>query len=436
MNIIDTLEALEAAPQGNARLEVLAAGDSPGLREVLNLALSPDITFGIRQLPEPDECERAGRDLNKHDEESWFRALIILTGELAARKLTGNDAQHEVARFLGWCSDLEQKWSERILHQEPRLNIGAKDVNNTLGAGTIYVFEVPLATDYNKCKPKDLKGTFAVQTKLDGARVVAILPPGGKVRLLSRTGKEWNSFGSIKDILQEFNDTRKVRPNEKPLYLDGEVVSYVAGRIDFQAIQAVMHRKDGVEVGELHYVVFDACFEDDWKSPKDNYKDRLEAAADWVLLIQSTVPNDRIGIVTTYECLTDPAEAHLREMCQKAVEEGYEGLILRRTDCPVERKRGKKLIKLKTFQDTEARITGTVEGNGKLVGMLGALVCTTPDGKAFEIGSGFSDSIRQNLWAKRKELVGQTVNYKYFEMTNDGIPRFPIFRGIRHPDDM
>ena len=78
MNIIDTLEALEAAPQGNARLEVLAAGDSPGLREVLNLALSPDITFGIRQLPEPDECERAGRDLNKHDEESWFRALIIL----------------------------------------------------------------------------------------------------------------------------------------------------------------------------------------------------------------------------------------------------------------------------------------------------------------------------------------------------------------------
>ncbi len=53
MNVLQALESMEQAAQGNARLDALKMADSSELRKVLTLALSPDITFGVKKLPEP-----------------------------------------------------------------------------------------------------------------------------------------------------------------------------------------------------------------------------------------------------------------------------------------------------------------------------------------------------------------------------------------------
>jgi ATP-dependent DNA ligase len=431
MNALTALEAAEAAAQGNDRLNTLKKHDSEELRDVLRMALDPAITFGIKKLPAPDK--NTLKSIN--GDEGWYRKFTELASMLANRDWTGKVAQNAVAEFLGACDENQRKWTERILKQDLRINVGAKDVNNAFENMVIQIFEVPLATDYAKVKPKDLKGQWVMEPKLDGGRAVAVLPKNqGKVRLLSRTGKEWNNFESIRAKLQRWNDARQ----GPTIYLDGEVVSLdEEGRIDFQQIQKTMMRKDGVEVGRLQYVVFDYATEDEWYEPKLPYSERLDQALDTVQSIATDASDLTVVAVAPRTTLVDPMVALLESWCTQFVHNGYEGAMARRADLPVENKRSKRLIKIKTFQDDEGEVIGAVEGTGKYAGMLGALQCKHKNGKEFEIGSGFDDAQRQEFWANHNDLgLPRLVSFKFFELTDDGIPRFPIFRYFRSEQDV
>lgn len=428
MNVILALEEIEKAAQGNARLDMLkrcdeACGD---LRKTLFLALSPTVTFGIKKLPKPQK-----RGIGPVSDDQFIREMFPLLGELRDRVVTGNDAQLAVSAVLGLFTPVQLKWAERIIKQDLRLNLGAKDVNNALGANTVPLFEVPLATDYAKVKEKDLRGVWFYQPKLDGARAVAVLPPhGGRVVLLSRTGKEWGSLESIRSVLQSYNTQRD---GDDTLHLDGEVVSLVNGRINFQAIQKVMMAKDGREIGELNYFIFDAATASEWSYPQLAYSQRLEQATKLAIKLNNEF-STRIQPIPS-DMFQDPSVENLRTVCEKFVAQGFEGAMIRRANLPVENKRSKSLLKVKTFQDAEAVVEGMVEGTGKLQGSLGALVCRTAQGQLFEIGTGFEDSVRMELWNLGESIKGQTANFKFFELTNDGIPRFPVFRSLRSPDD-
>lgn len=447
MKIIEALESIEAAPQGNARLEALRLAltgpDRDQIKGIFNLALSGDITFGVKKLPKPvlDTCEGGHDSLEdcdcylQHDDADWYEELASLCGCLSSRETTGLEAQREIAGVLGWCSPVERKWTERVLRQDLRLNIGAKEVNK-VAPGTIRVFEVPLATAHDKCKPRDFRGKWAAQAKIDGARCVAVLSPYGMVRLLSRTGKAWLNFESVRDSLSAY---WKAQGCDEMVCLDGEVVCLDQdGKVDFQGLQKVLHAEPGsTPDAKLHYYVFDACVESEWLDPKQTYDYRRGVARTITREIAFSGIEDisMVPGVAHYDELEDVQPEDLVTMSKEAVVRGFEGLILRRLDLPVENRRGKRLIKVKNFKDAEFTVTGTVEGQGRLEGMLGALVCQTGSGARFEAGSGFSDRQRRELWGIRGSLVDKQATIKYFELTDDGIPRFPIFKGIRHPED-
>ena len=67
-------------------------------------------------------------------------------------------------------------------------------------------------------------------------------------------------------------------------------------------------------------------------------------------------------------------------------------------------------------------------------GCLGALVVAWR-GTAFEIGTGFDQSQRNDLWKRREELRGQLVRFAYQSIGSRGRPLFPRFQGIRDPRD-
>jgi DNA ligase-1 len=81
------------------------------------------------------------------------------------------------------------------------------------------------------------------------------------------------------------------------------------------------------------------------------------------------------------------------------------------------------------------------EGTGRNVGRLGALVCSGhDDGKEIHVnvGSGFSDSDRRDLWDSRESLFGQIVEVRAdaVSQNQDGtyslrFPRFMRFRGFK-----
>lgn len=432
MNVLEALESMESAPLGNARLEALQKADSPDLRKMLTLALSPQITFGLKKLPEPWTYD-TGEEPAKLDDDTWRPVLLKILDRLKERELTGTEAKTEVAKFLAACTETQRKWSERIIKQDLRLNIGAKDVNNALGEGTIFQFTVPLAEDFAKVDPKHFKGRWAVEAKLDGARCVAYLPANkGKVVLYSRTGKEYINFESVRLKLQEINDTRNP---VKGMVLDGEIVSYVGDRIDFQALQHTLFRKDGVESGRLRYLVFDGSTQADWENPKKTYEERYKTTREFIADCLQSVAGavSKIGMVDMFVTI-DPDRERMLKHSREFVEKGYEGAMFRKVDEPVLLKRSRSLLKVKSFQDDEAELLGTVGGTGKYDGILGALQCRTKAGKEFEIGSGFTDEQRRTYWRTRNELPKQ-VSFKYQELTDDGIPRFPIFKGFRSEDD-
>jgi len=65
-------------------------------------------------------------------------------------------------------------------------------------------------------------------------------------------------------------------------------------------------------------------------------------------------------------------------------------------------------------------------GAGKHKGRLGALRVRLADGTEFSIGTGFSDKQRESPPA-----VGSTVVFRYQELSDGGVPRFPSFHAVR-----
>lgn len=115
-------------------------------------------------------------------------------------------------------------------------------------------------------------------------------------------------------------------------------------------------------------------------------------------------------------------QAKLSELESK----GAEGLMLHQQDALYKTGRSSDLLKLKSYQDTEAEVIGYRPGKGKYKGMIGALIVKTPDGKEFAIGSGLTDALRQ-----APPEVGTVITYRYNGYTNNGIPRFARFLRVR-----
>jgi DNA ligase 1 len=111
---------------------------------------------------------------------------------------------------------------------------------------------------------------------------------------------------------------------------------------------------------------------------------------------------------------------HLREELARVESLGGEGLMLRQPASLYEAGRSTTLYKVKTFRDAEARVVDHLPGTGRHKGRLGALQVELPDGTSFAIGTGFSDAQRENPPA-----VGSTVTFRYQELSDRGVPRFP-----------
>jgi DNA ligase-1 len=105
---------------------------------------------------------------------------------------------------------------------------------------------------------------------------------------------------------------------------------------------------------------------------------------------------------------------------------GGEGLMLRQPGSKYEVGRSITLIKVKSFLDSEARVAGHEPGKGRHNGRLGALLVELADGTQFSVGTGFSDAERGT-----PPPIGSTITFRYQELTDGGVPRFPSYLGIR-----
>lgn len=120
-------------------------------------------------------------------------------------------------------------------------------------------------------------------------------------------------------------------------------------------------------------------------------------------------------------------EADLNKQLKKIVDQGGEGLMLHRADAPYVTGRSDVLLKFKLLFDAEATVVAHTEGRGKYKGKLGALVVETPEGIHFKLGTGFTDTQREN-----PPKIGSIVTYTYRHKTKAGKPKFASFLRVRN----
>ena len=193
--------------------------------------------------------------------------------------------------------------------------------------------------------------------------------------------------------------------------LDGELW---VGRKMFQRTTSIV--RSGAQSDEwkqVTYVVFDA------PNAKGYFEDRLAHAQK--VLMRAGAPHAR-----WLEHVACEGIDHLKEELRRVEGLGGEGLMLRRPKSPYEIGRSSSLLKVKTFHDAEARVIGHAPGEGKHKGRLGALIVELADGTRFNVGTGFSDRERED-----PPKLGSVITFRYQELSNDGVPRFPSYVGER-----
>lgn len=120
------------------------------------------------------------------------------------------------------------------------------------------------------------------------------------------------------------------------------------------------------------------------------------------------------------------SDAALQALLQRTVRGGGEGLMLHRGASLYQAGRSDDLIKVKTHEDTEARVVAHLPGQGKHAGRVGALLVEMPSGQRFKLGAGLSDADRAH-----PPPVGSWVTYRFRGTHESGLPRFASFVRVR-----
>ena len=197
-----------------------------------------------------------------------------------------------------------------------------------------------------------------------------------------------------------------------PQPLDGELW---LGRNQFAETLSIVSKQLPVDAEwqQIRYYIFEL------PDAEGSFTARISAMQ--ALLQQQ---NSRYLMLVPQFRITDKAAllAKLNELEQA----GAEGLMLHQQDALYKTGRSSDLLKLKSYQDTEAEVIGYRPGKGKYKGMVGALIVKTAQGKEFAIGSGLTDELRQT-----PPPIGSVVTYRYNGLTKHGLPRFARFLRLR-----
>jgi len=262
--------------------------------------------------------------------------------------------------------------------------------------------DVPEVMLAHKYQERYHTGPYYVSEKLDGIRAVT---HNGK--MYTRNGLKIHAPQWFLDAIPEGT-------------YDGELWTK---RSDFQMLSSIVRKKipRDAEWKLVSYRIFDDyASEDPFSVTYARLKKKLPMCDDAdgpnVCLEKQTLANSHDAIMK-----------HFREIRDR----NGEGVILRKNSPYKQGVRTQSMLKVKEFMEREATIVGfTYYDKGRLK----SLVCEwkAPNGKTvqFKVFNGISEGMKHNGGREFFE-VGQQVTVQFYEYTDKGLPRFPVFKGVR-----
>lgn len=250
-----------------------------------------------------------------------------------------------------------------------------------------------------------------VQPKLDGVRCLG-LPGKG---LFSRQRKPFKTLAHIQAEVDLF-----------PAHwiLDGELYS---DTLTFQEIVSIVKKEkptkeEAEKQAQIQYHVYDVLLPGDFKTRYVNLASRVKRMSELTA----------IQLVDTSIC---EKEEDMMAKHGEYVAEGYEGIMLRNSaglykQAPSASIRSVDLQKYKQFKDGEFEIVGFTEGAGAEEGCV-IWVCATENGQEFNCRPRGTREERMELFEAGEDYVGKMLSVRYQELTDDGVPRFPVGIAVR-----
>ena len=253
-----------------------------------------------------------------------------------------------------------------------------------------------------------------IQPKLDGVRCVIT-----KDGAFSRTGKQFKNIAHIELSLKSFFD------QQPDVILDGELYNHDL-KDDFEKIISLVRKQkptdddklDAKNLTQFHcYDYFDGVQYDGYKTRMNN-------------LVTSDIYNYCIKYVPAK--LVDSYN-YARTLHKEYLAAGYEGSIIR-LDGLYKHGRSYDLMKFKDFSDTEATIIGYELGKGKRTGTLGKFIMLDDEGIQFGCppGKGYTYKDLASMLVEIDTYIGKRATFTYFQRTQAGSYRHPLFKCIRN----
>jgi DNA ligase-1 len=265
---------------------------------------------------------------------------------------------------------------------------------------------LPMLADDYKEKGKKVDWLQAyVQPKLDGMRCLIIVK-NGQVRLLSRAGKDIITMQHIIDAIKPMITATS------NYILDGEL--YAHG-LNFQENMRLLKKVRPGETEKICYNIYDIV----------SVKPFIERFSFAKLVVEKCNSN----LVKLVETIQISGEHDLMVDHVKFLAAGYEGTMIRHGNSGYEsNKRSSSLLKYKDFKDISLPIVDITpnEANplhGTPVFELG--------GKQFKAGLKMSHAEREEFLTNRTNYIGKMGELRFFEYSEEGIPRFPVMVGFR-----
>ena len=258
-----------------------------------------------------------------------------------------------------------------------------------------------------------------IQPKLDGVRCVFT-----KDGAYSRTGKEFKNVDHIKKDL-------KVVFNRYPnIILDGELYNHGL-KDDFEKIISLVrktkptqeHRDEAEQLVQYH--MYDIA-----SYPHATYEWRMHFIN--TLTDSAVVRTSKcLRIIKTEVALDYDNALHKHE---KYLKQGYEGSIYRSMTGQYKNTRSWDLMKFKDFEDSEATIVGYEAGKGKRTGTIGKFIMQDDEGVEFGCppGKGYDYKDLAGMLDNIHDYIGQRATFTYFQRTQAGSYRHPLYKCIRN----
>lgn len=269
-----------------------------------------------------------------------------------------------------------------------------------------------LAHGYDKNKEKHVKEPFYVQPKLDGVRMLVGKHLDGTKVVMSRTGKEMRNMEHVTDELFE-----RISDGE---FVDGENFTFDMTFEDITGICRTMiageekHKKSKA----IRFHAFDTFHLKHMDTPFEARYERLRRLVD--------------GLKNTHVVRTElmRSKEHVPEKLAKYLEEGYEGLMMRNAHGTYKLDaRSNDLLKAKQFVTEEYRIVAFSEAEGRDAGTV-IWECESKNG-TFHVRPRGSLEYRRKCFDDGNSYIGKMLTVQYQNLTDNGMPRFPVGIAVR-----